>query len=224
MLRSIRAMQRDAFLARIRDALGPAEERDVPRPDAPSPVTAPDPAVLADLFARELEAVGGEVRRASSGHEVRDTIVEILRTRGVRRIVRERAALLEELDLDEALTEAGLEVLEVDSPNDLDVAFSADAGLTAADWGIAETGTLALVAAPGRPRSVSLLPPLHVAVLDACRLVPELGTLVAALSERGTPPSALTLVTGPSRTGDIELTLTVGVHGPGELVCVLVSG
>jgi L-lactate dehydrogenase complex protein LldG len=66
------------------------------------------------------------------------------------------------------------------------------------------------------------LPPLHVAVLDAGNVVQELAALFAEAERRGMP-SALTLITGPSRTGDIELVLTVGVHGPGELHLVLID-
>lgn len=98
---------------------------------------------------------------------------------------------------------------------------AAGVGLTTADYAIAETGTLILACAPGRPRAVSLLPPRHIAVLQEDRIRSDLFELIGAL---GTPlPSALTFITGPSRTADIGLTLVRGVHGPVTVTIFVVS-
>ena len=106
--------------------------------------------------------------------------------------------------------------------------LSADLGIAAADWAVAETGSLAVAAAAGQERSVTLLPPVLISVVDASRIVPDLfdlfdklGASVASPGVFGghSPPylpSNLVLITGPSKTGDIELQLTTGVHGPGE--------
>lgn len=96
----------------------------------------------------------------------------------------------------------------------------AEVGITVADYGLAETGTLVLLAAPERPRSGSLLPPVHVAVLPEDRVLGDLFDLWEWVDDL---PSALTLVTGPSRSADIEMSLAVGVHGPGTVHVVLVS-
>ncbi len=102
--------------------------------------------------------------------------------------------------------------------------FECDLGLSGAQWGIAETGTLVLDSNLEKHRLVSLVPPVHVAVLDASAILPALGDAFAAAhaSPRGLAP-AITLVTGPSRTADIELTLVVGVHGPRELHILLIG-
>ena len=89
------------------------------------------------------------------------------------------------------------------------------AGLTGALAGIAETGTLVLPGGDGRPQTASLLPEIHFAVLRQADLVQ---TLVEALRLPGLRDfPTIVLVSGPSRTADIEMTLTIGVHGPGEL-------
>lgn len=98
---------------------------------------------------------------------------------------------------------------------------AAEVGLTAVDAVIAETGSLALVSAPDRPRTASLLPPLHVAIVRAGQIAPTFRVALARLRERFDRASALHLITGPSRTADIELQLTLGVHGPGALEVVL---
>ena len=89
-------------------------------------------------------------------------------------------------------------------------------------YGLADTGSVVLAAAPGEPRARSLLPDVHVSLLREDRILPGLEELFAAVGDR--LPSALAIVTGPSRSADIEQTLAVGVHGPGEVHVVLMSG
>jgi L-lactate dehydrogenase complex protein LldG len=102
--------------------------------------------------------------------------------------------------------------------------FDADVGLSAAQWGIAETGSLVLDSSREKHRLVSLVPPVHVAVLCAQDILGSLGEAFAVAHSRpgGVAPT-LTLVTGPSRTADIELTLVIGVHGPRELHVILME-
>ncbi|MEO6594447.1 MAG: LUD domain-containing protein [Planctomycetota bacterium] len=102
----------------------------------------------------------------------------------------------------------------------LEALFAADLGVTTAQWGIAETGTLVLDSAHERHRLASLLPPVHIALLPASRVLCHMGEVLKTLDR---PLScAVTFVTGPSRTADIELKLIVGVHGPRELHVVVV--
>jgi L-lactate dehydrogenase complex protein LldG len=177
---------------------------------------------------RELAAVGGVVHRARSASEARQHIANILGKARARRVVRTRAPLLEELDLGLLLSEVGVEVTVCElTPGTSretirEAEFSAEAGLTAADYGVADTGTLALLTRPGEGRAVSLVPPLHIAVLRSRDLVYELGAFFDRV-EPSSLPSALTFVTGPSRTADIEQILIRGVHGPRELHLVLLD-
>ena len=110
------------------------------------------------------------------------------------------------------------------------IAARADLGLTGVDLAVAETGTLILMSGVGRPRSTSLLPPYHVAVFDRTALVESLhqvGVFLEAWHGDGAPPgtgAVINFITGPSRTADIELTLTRGVHGPREVHAIFVEG
>ncbi|HYV03597.1 MAG TPA: lactate utilization protein, partial [Blastocatellia bacterium] len=111
-------------------------------------------------------------------------------------------------------------------PADFQVATVADIGITSVDYALAETGTLVLRSGAGRARSVSLLPPVHIALLKPDQIVPGLDQLFPMLARDqlvGRLDSALTFITGPSRTADIELTLVVGVHGPQELHVILLD-
>lgn len=107
------------------------------------------------------------------------------------------------------------------SANDL---FKFDVGVTAAQAGIAETGTLVLDSSVEQNRLVSLVPPVHVAILDASRIYQTLGETLAALQSGAELSPAITFITGPSRTADIELTLALGVHGPQELYVIIDEG
>ncbi len=165
----------------------------------------------------------------TSYQEITDKILQLLVERRASRVIRGATPLATELDLDGKLNDAGMEVTVASLTGDAsrealrEAAFLADAGITSVDYGVAETGTLALLARPGQGRAVSLLPPVHIAVLDAGDVVAELAALFERVTARGELPSALTFITGPSRTGDIELVLTVGVHGPKELHLIVMS-
>jgi L-lactate utilization protein LutC len=95
------------------------------------------------------------------------------------------------------------------------------AGVSTALYGLAETGSVVLGASVEEPRARSLLPAVHVTLLAEDRILPGLDELFAAVGR--SLPSALAIVTGPSRSADIEQRLTVGVHGPGEVHVVLVA-
>jgi L-lactate dehydrogenase complex protein LldG len=109
-----------------------------------------------------------------------------------------------------------------DNPPDAHDIFGFDVGVSTAQAGIAETGTLILDSTYERHRLVSLVPPVHIAIINASAIVPTLGDALTLLQKDEISP-AITFITGPSRTADIELTLTIGVHGPQELY-VIVDG
>ncbi len=95
--------------------------------------------------------------------------------------------------------------------------------VTEADYALADTGTLVLFSAEGEGRTLSLLAPVNVTIVPASRIVSGLAELFTRAPDAAARSSAIVFITGPSRTGDIELTLTVGVHGPGELHAVVLA-
>jgi L-lactate dehydrogenase complex protein LldG len=189
-----------------------------------------------ERFRREFERVGGVLHRVSVAAEVPEAIARVAAERGLRRVVAWHADALG-LDVAAPLAARGLEataapaseVAAVERARRRALAAAADLGVTGADLAIAETGTLVVVSGAGRPRSASLLPPCHVAVFDREVLVESLLQAGLALEawHDGTPPEArgasINFITGPSRTADIELTLTRGVHGPREVHAVFVE-
>ena len=98
---------------------------------------------------------------------------------------------------------------------------NAQVGVTGCHGAIAETGSLALLSKPGCSRAVSLLPPLHIAIVRPEDFFFGMGEFFEARKDQIAAASNCTFVTGPSRTADIELTLTIGVHGPARVVVIL---
>jgi L-lactate dehydrogenase complex protein LldG len=99
---------------------------------------------------------------------------------------------------------------------------TADVGITSADYALADTGTLVMLAGPAEARLISLLPPAHIAVLPRDRILTGLDELFTILPNPAAVTSSMVLITGPSRTADIEQILVRGVHGPGQITVVIV--
>ncbi|HTY76402.1 MAG TPA: lactate utilization protein [Candidatus Bathyarchaeia archaeon] len=187
-------------------------------------------------FQEEFERIAGVFHRVRRLDGVPGVIRRIADEREARRILSWHPGALG-LDLRESLGRQGLSVtLAPDDDPDAearrlhrDEAARAEIGVTGVDWALAETGTLVLVSGRGRPRSTSLLPATHVAVFDRGRLLESLEQVGAMLEALHADPSrsmsgaVINFITGPSRTADIELTLTRGVHGPKEVHAIFVE-
>ena len=212
-------MNRAAFLARVRDALGRAEGDPVapPPPPAAAHVVAPSmagvgPAAVLDRFLERCAANGVEVRRAPDAAGAVVLAAAWLRELGVSAIA-DATSLAASVVVASGLAPAAAAAAPA--------AAAADVGVTRAWRGVAETGTVVLRSEDGR--LAGLLPPVHLVLLAVEDLRPGLTELVADVTAQGGPPAALVQVTGPSRTADIEMTLVTGVHGPGTVAVVLIG-
>ncbi|HJP67249.1 MAG TPA: lactate utilization protein, partial [Actinomycetota bacterium] len=125
--------------------------------------------------------------------------------------------------IEAGLRDAGVEPVHPDPHGWRDAAAAAGMGVTSAALAIAATGSLLLVPDADSPRVASLLPPVHLAVLPVDRLVPGLEDAMAGVAEAAHASSSAVLVTGPSRTSDIEMTTVYGVHGPRTLRVLLLE-
>jgi L-lactate utilization protein LutC len=175
----------------------------------------------ADPLARlrdELTAAGGQAHLVPDAATAVAVVLDLVRRCGARRLLLGGGTFIDSLALESRLRETGAEVVA----GDRETFFAADVGITGVDQVVAETGTLVLATRPDQPRSASLLPPVHIAVAHRGQVLADLFDLFEQYSWE--LPACLTLITGPSKTGDIELKLVTGVHGPGELHLVLVTG
>jgi L-lactate dehydrogenase complex protein LldG len=122
---------------------------------------------------------------------------------------------LEKLGIAKSLLAAGLQVSTWDQIT-LDELYDFDAAVTDVTWAIAETGSLVIKSNQTHGRSISLVPMVHVAIVEPKHCIPDLLDLMGILDKEGAGNN-VTIITGPSKTADIEGALVVGVHGPGEV-------
>ncbi len=175
-------------------------------------------------FIEELEALGGHARRVESLEEAREYVLSLAREREAERLIRWDVEELEELGVDGPLAEAGVEVaLWRDLEDFREVAARADIGLSTAEWAIADTGSLVLTSGAGKGRTVTLLPPTYVAVVPAEKVLRTVPEAVGKYAGDGGLPANVVFHTGPSRSGDIEMEIFVGMHGPGDVHVILVG-
>ena len=176
---------------------------------------------LVELFKQNLESVGGHCVIAQGEAEIASALTQIISDLQKTNLRAQRIAISNNPIVERLmhLTDLEIEALTI-APNASDI-FSYDVGISTTQAAIAETGTLVLVSADERHRLVSLVPPVHIAIVDASRICETLGEALALLRRCNEMSRAVTFVTGPSRTADIELTLTVGVHGPQELYVII---
>jgi L-lactate dehydrogenase complex protein LldF len=166
---------------------------------------------LAEQFIEELELVGGHAYRLRAS-ELPERLVDFLKSRDIDRV--HAWDKIPGLDFSR-LAEAGIQVEHAADP-------SIKAGITSALAALADTGTLVIPSGEGSPMTASLLPEIHLAVIRVSQILSSLPDAFRLPEVRKSP--ATVLITGPSRTADIEMTLTIGVHGPKELHVFLVDG
>jgi L-lactate dehydrogenase complex protein LldG len=176
-------------------------------------------------FRQAFVAAGGQLHVVADRAAAVTLVVDLVRQHSARRVLLGRGHVLRALPLAGALADAMVEVLDGgDASLGCDAVFQADLGVSGVDYLIAETGSVVLASRPEQPRWLSLLPPVHVAVAEPRQILPDLFDLFSACGARGEElPSGLTIITGPSKTGDIELRLVTGVHGPGAVHVVLMD-
>lgn len=226
---------REAFLQRVREAVRQGNHTHG-APELPERGSLAYQGGGADPLARfrdMLAAAGGVLHVAADPAEAAQKVLAIVRERRATRVLLGRGDALDSLRLGKSLRAEGIAVGEADRLGEggteaaREALFAADVGISGVAALVAETGSVIVAAAPTEPRGLTLLPPVHVAVAAREQLLPDLFDLFPRLAPEGRAqdlPSCLVCITGPSKTGDIELRLVTGVHGPGEVHVVVVDG
>lgn len=210
-------MSRDYILHRTRTGLGRSVGEAPPAPPEVRirvPEIGPDRRL--DLFCRNIEALAGKAYLLPSPDEARAKVEEII---GGATAVASNASYLRECEIT-SLPRISTGI--TDRAELRAACASAGFGITSADYALADTGTLVMIASPEEARLVSLLPPVHIAVVPRGRVLTGLDELFTLVPRPADITSSMVLITGPSRTADIEQILVRGVHGPGEIHVILV--
>lgn len=202
---------REDFLANVRVALGrdgSAPVPPVPGRMAPRPLGEPEAEMAAVLS--EIGKLGGKTQQLTADC-LADALAALVREEGVVKATLWQTPELRDLGVERILS--GLGVTLISPYSDKHALAECDLGITGADAAFPETGTLLLRSTPDRPRMVSLVPRIHLAIITPRILLPDLSSAFEQVQGEG----YWVFVTGPSRTADIELTVTIGVHGPKAL-------
>ncbi|MCS6910718.1 MAG: lactate utilization protein [Anaerolineales bacterium] len=222
---------RNAILGNIRQALTAARLPTPPAVSLPSIAGGPPSAAsFADQFAAELKRLSGTTI-TTHATDVPELLLKLVTARNADTVLAWSEEHLAVPDALSSLRRAGIRIESGELPRGTGRAEALRAneririGITGVDAALAETGTLVVMAGPGRPRLAYMSVRTHIALIRMEQLHPSLAAWLTArpdLADVLRNRSALTFISGPSRTADIEMTLTVGVHGPAEVIAVMI--
>lgn len=209
-------MPREKILHKVRTALGRSSGQP---PAAPPPVRLRIPDVPLDAriesFICALNKLNGKTCVAHSPQEVLDYAAQLCEGK---RVVASNSPVLRECGIVEL---PNVRSNYTDADKLREACAVADIGITSADYALGDTGSLVIIASPREARLISLLPPVHLAIVPRSRILTGLDELFTLLPNPAEQTSSMVLITGPSRTADIEQILVRGVHGPREIHVVV---
>jgi L-lactate dehydrogenase complex protein LldG len=213
---------RERLFTNIRTALRGAASQ--PLNQVASPLAAPPMLVprsdrnrFTNLFVQNFETLAGKAFVVKDASAVVPALAPVLEGK---RVIASNAAYLKTCGLT-VLPQVQSGITDRDALRE--ACAAADIGITSVVYALAETGTLVILSSAEEPRLISLLPPAHVAVFSSARILADLDELLSLLPRPAEQSSSMVLITGPSRTADIEQILVRGVHGPGEIYAVIVE-
>lgn len=219
-------MTREQFVGKIRTALGERAGAVPPPPivtDEVARLTAPiEP--LADLFIERAKALGMHVQSCSRGEMVA-RLIELLRRLNVRSLIAALDRLSEKESIHQALASAQVDVHEWRGDRAMKAGYIVDAGLTDVAAALAESGSLVYASDEQHGRSLMLVPPIHVAIVRKSDVLADMLDYFRRFEGQGPAqlPASQTIISGPSKTADIEGVLITGVHGPGAVHILFVA-
>ncbi len=210
---------RERILQRLREA--PAAPCAAPDVGAWRTLNPPGPtqADFVQSLRKNLEAAHAEVHVADDAEWPR-IVAEVCAAKGVRTL------MLPPTGIELAPWPQGPQLARFDRPLEAhkeSLFTEVDAGLTRADCAIADTGMLALLSSPSQPRTLSLVPPINICLVDTGRIHADLPSALRTAGWAAGMPTNLIFISGPSKTADIQQTLAYGAHGPKELVVILID-
>jgi L-lactate utilization protein LutC len=223
---------RDHILSKLRAARKPFPDAP-PRPQPYRPVALLDDHStegLLERFEREVRNLIGEIVIVEGDEAARSTILDLLRAQQTTDLLAWDFRYIPVAKLEAAIRDAGITIHYPETHDEfraetIETIRHAQVGLTGVDAAIAATGTLVVSTGPGKGRIPTVLAPTHIAVVTLDQIVPRLEDWVAqqranglaSIRDRGN----LCFISGPSRTGDIEMQMIFGVHGPGRVQVVV---
>ena len=224
-------MRRKAFLANVHQSLRSGSLPQVQSQEPPlSSISSFDPYDLVGQFSQQAREVKSEVHEVMSHTAGCQRVHDIFSFHQAEKFISWADEFLPIKGLNHEIVERGFQLQDSFIPYDPDerretqLALSGvTIGITGAMAGLADTGSVVITCGKGRGRLASLLPPIHIVLLEARLLSPSMSHFIRLNPEAATQSSNLVFITGPSRSADIEQTMTLGAHGPKELHVILIT-
>jgi L-lactate dehydrogenase complex protein LldG len=223
---------RDQILNKLRAARKPFPDAP-PRPRTYLPVALLDdtsPDARLDHFTNMLNGLGGDVFPVNSDKAAKEKVLELLATHKATSILAWDFKYIPVRGLKKAIEDAGITIIQPDMHDEfraevVETIRDAQVGLTGVDAAAAATGTLIVSTGPGKGRIPTVLAPVHIAVITIDQLLPRIEDWVARERANGLPTiherANVCFITGVSQTGDVEMIMVRGVHGPGKVQVVV---
>ena len=215
---------REEILGRLKSA---TKRQNVDRPEKPtlSEITLESQQMIR-RFESELSMRTGVLYQAGDKKDALRILLDIITAEGLKSFVAS-SEKIHGVDIASLGSKNGLSVT---IPKDLadrdslrDAAFAADAGITSADFAVAETGTLGLIFSHNHPRLLSIAPPLHIAIISVKDLYPVYENVMEIVfKDTKEIPSQFSFITGPSATSDIQGIEFKGMHGPKKVFVIMI--
>ena len=192
---------------------------------------------LLDQLSKSAKDIGWQVKVANSNEEAAEHVLNLVLALNVDVVMRSAHPVIDHIELESSFRKAGIQMkcvsvsnrhsnLEEQRKAIRETAINTEIGITGVDFAIAETGSCAIAAKPGVSRLVALLPRTHIAIVRKGQVVPNLDEFFALRRQElvsGNSRSYMNIISGPSRSADIEQTIVQGVHGPGNTHMVLIN-
>jgi L-lactate dehydrogenase complex protein LldG len=225
---------RDKILNKLRAARQPFPDAP-PRPKTYLPVTQVDnltPDALLQRFMDEIVLLKGEAFAVEGEEAACRKTLELLQAHQATNVLTWDFQYIPVAGLDKAIQRLDITITQPDIQDEfraetLQYLEAAQVGITGADFAVAATGTLIVSTGVGKARIPTVLPPAHIAIIRQNQILPRLENWIAYQREHGLPAvrdtSNICFITGPSRTGDIEKQLVLGMHGPGEVQVIIIK-
>lgn len=212
------------LMDRVRRALG--REASLPEPPVPPEIEEPIARLvysnigLPELFQKRATDMKMRVEQVRVD-ELLPRLADFLREQKSPRVMLSATEMINHLNAVAYLNDNGFEARSWRQMTS-DEAYDFDAGVTEVDYAVAETGTLVIRHRPEHGRLLSLVPFVHVAIVEPKKLLPDLIDLFEVLAKEGSG-SGVTMISGPSKTADIEMNTVTGVHGPNVVMAFLLA-
>jgi len=177
-----------------------------------------------ELFIEKVVLAGAEVDRVSTSEQAKEKVQNLIQINSYKSVIASKEEIIKNLNIHKMTSTLNIELFDWDKVKEYQKAvLKADIGITSCDYAIADSGTIVLEHKSSNPRMISLAPNHHLCIMKADQIVADRYSVVSAINTKPALTSAMTFITGVSRSADIALNLVLGMHGPRKVNIIIID-